>query len=373
MLQTILRQFRSAHSDIEFVVNQWFGPYSDRARYGLLTMLPEARLGRSTLVTGLMSRTMRNTYGLVSPQDVSAVLDSSGFLYGDQWGIENVRAAADQYSINQSRGIPTVLLPQSFGPFTGLEMRRQARRLFEAVPLAFAREQVSLNHIRDLGVTGDQIQLAPDFTGLVSGILPSGFSLPEKFACIIPNIRMLDQSQPSQSRAYISFLKDAIQAVEQHQMTPCLLFHDVKNDAIVAQELKTLMGRSIQVLSHTCPMVLKGILGKSQMVIGSRFHALVGALSQSVPVISTSWSHKYQELLQEYGMSEFLIQPGEAPGLLAARVAQLADPAEHALLSAKLKQHAAIVRLQSEQTFQCVFSTLGVLPPGSQFMPAGSD
>jgi colanic acid/amylovoran biosynthesis protein len=362
MLQTILEQFRSTSPSADFAVSQFFGSYQDRAKYGLMTMLPEGRLGRSTLIKWLMSSSFRRTYGLVKPEDITAVLDGSGFAYSDQWGIQSVRDMADRYTQNKQRGIPTILLPQSFGPFTGQEMRTQAKRLFNAVSLIFAREKASFQHICELGISPDQIHLAPDFTNLLTGTIPQGLNLPDNFACIVPNVRMLDKCLPEQSLSYINFLVTAVLALEEQGIPPYILLHADKEDAKVAQEVESRLGRSVPVLSHPCPRVLKGILGKSRLVIGSRFHAIVGALSQGIPVISTGWSHKYRELLSEYGVSEFLVQPDCSPSLLKEKIKLLATEPNHVRISSQLRDRAEVLRNQSLKTFELVFSAIHQSP-----------
>ena len=55
------------------------------------------------------------------------------------------------------------------------------------------------------------------------------------------------------------------------------------------------------------PWELKSMLSNMRFVVGSRFHGLVAALSNNVPVISIGWSHKYAELLSDFGLSDFLV------------------------------------------------------------------
>ena len=42
-------------------------------------------------------------------------------------------------------------------------------------------------------------------------------------------------------------------------------------------------------------------------MISSRYHGLINALYQSVPVIATGWSHKYETLLNEYNLGDYMI------------------------------------------------------------------
>ncbi len=54
--------------------------------------------------------------------------------------------------------------------------------------------------------------------------------------------------------------------------------------------------------------------------MSGRFHALVSALSQGVPGLVHGWSHKYRWLSDEYGVSDFVLDPYENPGTVEATV-----------------------------------------------------
>lgn len=50
---------------------------------------------------------------------------------------------------------------------------------------------------------------------------------------------------------------------------------------------------------------IRAWIGRCEFLVTSRFHAMVFALSQNVPVLLVGWSHKYQEVMEQFGLSEF--------------------------------------------------------------------
>ena len=72
-------------------------------------------------------------------------------------------------------------------------------------------------------------------------------------------------------------------------------------------DLNTQLSKPLKIVREPDPLYLKGILGTCSLVISSRYHGLMSALSQGVPCIATGWSHKYQALLEDYGCTEYLL------------------------------------------------------------------
>jgi len=357
MLQVILDQVRRVAPETKFAVERWFGLYEDRARYQLRSILPSKSGYRSRFISCLSSKSYRETYGLVSPSDIDAVIDASGFAFGDQWGIGSLKHLAEKAETWRKSRVPTVFLPQAWGPFSTPTAKYWARKSIDQLDLVFAREATSTRHLSQLKHVNKNVFQAHDFTNLIVGKAPVDLKLPNEFACIVPNIRMLDKTDPRRSNAYLGFLSDSIRRLQSERITPLYLFHERKQDQVIADQVRERTGIELPTISLTCPSELKGVLGKSHVVVGSRFHALVGALCQGVPVIATSWSHKYEELLAEYGVPELIVDPAEPNHVATAIDSVLTN---HDLLRQRIDIHSDEFKKQSKNTFKLCFETVGL-------------
>lgn len=56
------------------------------------------------------------------------------------------------------------------------------------------------------------------------------------------------------------------------------------------------------------PYELKGIIGCTDIFIGSRMHANIAALSMGVPTITLGYTHKYQGIMASFGLEAFAIE-----------------------------------------------------------------
>jgi polysaccharide pyruvyl transferase WcaK-like protein len=52
------------------------------------------------------------------------------------------------------------------------------------------------------------------------------------------------------------------------------------------------------------PGQLRALMSASSLVVTSRFHAMTSALATTTPVVVIGWSHKYREVLREFGHEE---------------------------------------------------------------------
>ena len=311
MAHAILQHFQkyTQNHDISFVVQPNFGTYKARAKLNLyLKTVPSSTWGRTRLMQGILSSsaTYRDIYGIVKEKDIDIILDASGFAYSDQWGPEPAEQLVRQIR-NRRDGTKKkiILLPQAFGPFTNRRTIKAFKEIQANVDLIFARETESFNHIKSIDCPMERVKIAPDFTNLVSAVIPPYWNSSSQHALLIPNLRMLDKSTSFEKSHYISFLCTCIHEATNRGLAPALLLHSPE-DRKILQKLQT-NGTDLDVIIEEDPLYIKGIIGTASCVIASRFHALVSALSQGIPAIGTGWSHKYKCLFVDYQCPELLL------------------------------------------------------------------
>jgi polysaccharide pyruvyl transferase WcaK-like protein len=305
MAAAIAQQLRVSFPGVRLVVSPMFGEFDARARYQLWTTWEFPGRFRSTMSSVALrasSPVVRRWMGVVNPKEVDVVLDASGFAFADQWGRRAATAVLRKMESMGRRRQPLVLLPQALGPFSDCKVTEACRQLFERASLVCARDRASYEAALPL-CGARKLRQYPDFTAALAPASVDGIPLPHRFVAIVPNYRMLDKT--STGGAYLMFVERLIRLLQQKGHRPVFILHDDHEDRRVIELITG--GHDIPIIAHDDPLVLKGLLGRAQFVVGSRFHALVAALSQGVPCIGVGWSHKYPELFHEFDASALFL------------------------------------------------------------------
>lgn len=284
--------------------------YDVRARLGMYQTLHINRIPKlSAALGGLVPPGTRKRYGLVADRDITGILDASGFAYSDSFGPGRSRREAVYGDRWQRRGVPKVMLPQAFGPFTNSDVASWATCVLNQAQIVFARDTTSRQHLSRLPLSVP-VEIAPDFT---IGLDPLGIAMPttDDYAAVVLNTKLVTQGVVSEPE-YVSFMAQLGRAAQSQGLAVVVVVHET-SDRRIASSVATQLDAST--FDDPRPRALKAVIGGASLLIASRFHAIVGGLSQGVPTIALGWSHKYEELLKDFGVPDwtgnFFIDPDQ--------------------------------------------------------------
>ncbi|WP_269266771.1 polysaccharide pyruvyl transferase family protein [Vibrio cholerae] len=357
MLSAIISEFDKRGVKAKFAIEP-YGDYRLRSKYALYQ---KARVYKSGIdfgaVIGLLPNQLLNVFGIIKAKDIDVVLDASGFSYGDQWGPDlaqnRLGSTIEKLRKNNKK---IILMPQALGPFENQPTRKVAKRILDSANLVFARDDISFQYARDVSPQGNIFQ-SHDFTNLAKGYEFDGFDADLHKVCFIPNSKMIEKT--SSGDEYVDSMVTLINLALEKEAKPFLLIHEGQADRKLAELINTKISKKIPILEPVDPLKIKWVIGKSEIVISSRFHGLVSALCQGVPVLATGWSHKYKCLLEEYGSADSLFDVKSDMDRAKSRLVTLIDDKDfRALESKNLTERSTELKKQVNKMWDKIFSLI---------------
>ncbi len=259
-------------------------------------------------------------------KQVTDFIDISGLAYGGET-CRFVDRTLFLTSDIKRRGGRVVFLPQAYLRFMNSNVQREAIELFSTVDLLFVRDSRSLEYLNELsGGIGNKAVLAPDIAfqfpkapkeqglkvlqqaGMAEGTHP--------FITIAPNIRIYERTgKGEQNNPYVQALIEITQwFLDNTDHNVVLIPHEIRFPSdpypddrylikLVSSHFSEDSGRVVPILQRADAESLKAVVGLAEFMVASRYHALVGALSQQIPSAVIGWSHKYEELCRDAGLS----------------------------------------------------------------------
>ncbi len=338
-------------------------PYRERALLGAWQKVSFRRKALDlTPWFGKLPRSVRNLmkrYGMVTERDVDVILEASGFAYGDQWPLKFLQNTAREVKRFKEAGKPFVFMPQAFGPFSSEESKAAMRDIIHSAALIYVRDPVSFSHLQSCEANlPDTVKLTPDFTVGLKG--HSTTALPEiegKFAALIPNSKVVSKFNHANAEAertnYVEAFAAAANQLVELGYAVVLVNHEGKADQLLCQEIARLA--PCEIIQIEDPLAVKAFIGQSSVAISSRFHGAINALSQGVPCIATSWSHKYHAMMSDFGMADYCLEKLSAVSL-TQKISQLLS--EKAEIKPRLAENAAKLKQKNQTMWQGLYKTL---------------
>lgn len=307
MLEAIRARIMDAFPDAKLAVPlDWTG--ADRLRYGVWGTRGSQTNNLSLRVLERAPWKFRDRATFVRSDEIDVLLDASGFGYGDFWGINKLQQRlSNRLDVWKKGRKKAILLPQALGPFETPNIAHEFRRAAEQLDLIYVRDAASLAYVEKILPNGFPVRRAPDFTNLLDPDLPKRLSHLRGASYVIPNEKIVTGKGDATLSRYITFLMDSIGALRESGRDPAILLHEGRNDVRLAEAVNARLDRPAPIVDEPDALVTKAVIGAADLIISSRFHGLVSALSAGVPAMACGWSHKYRELMVDYGCEDAIV------------------------------------------------------------------
>lgn len=248
--------------------------------------------------------------------DSDIIIDLSGDTFSDvgAFSLEITLSLLFASAFNK----PLIIYSQSIGPFN--LFASLARRAIDKADVIVVREKITETYLKDLGVTSP-IKIAPDCAFVlepsnkerVSEIFSDEkikINWKESLVGISANGLTGDDNYIAVMAKVVDHITKVLGA--QVIFVPHVLARDEKHtddDRKIGARIYNLLKNNEKVSlinGDYSPNDLKGIIKSCDMFIGGRMHANIAALSTNVPTIATSWSHKYQGIMDTFGLGDYV-------------------------------------------------------------------
>lgn len=254
------------------------------------------------------------------------VVDEAGISFVDSRGFVMNTYAFVCAAVPMLVGTPVVKYSQAMGTFQNPYNRFLAKWILPKLSLICARGQGTYDNLAGIGVT-QNVKLCADgaFTMEDSERWNKEVTqVCEKDSFYNDNVIGLSISSVVQKKCTklnIDYKTTMIQLVDylNSQGYPVLLIanaariHSQKprnNDLMIGDAIYEGIAKKDMVRWYHKEMdaeEIRAYIGKCRFLIASRFHAMIGALEQKVPVLLIGWSHKYQEVLDMFELGQYAI------------------------------------------------------------------
>lgn len=224
----------------------------------------------------------------------------SGDSFTSIYGRHRHRTMSLVHEFAVQSGTPTVMAPQTIGPFATTTSRLLARRSLHRSSLVFARDPESATAAAELGRPVDATT-----TDLVFAIAQPPESGQQRDVLLNVSGLLWNENPHVPAAGYRAMVRDIAEHLRRSGREVTLLAHVLDspspdNDVPAVQSLARELGGAEMIIPHDLDSVRNAISG-SQLVIGARMHACLNALSVGVPTIPLAYSRKFVPLMDSVG------------------------------------------------------------------------
>ncbi len=258
-------------------------------------------------------------------------------------------------------GVRVIKLSQALGPFRNWCNRWSARLFLTRCTYVVARGPRTLRHLRELdmplGRCGQAADVAfgyqPEFSlsrenedrvKAIRGFLASARSRGVRLIGLSPST-VVRKLFAECGRDYVAFMAELVLEMVRQGYELLVVPNATRqgsskaknNDLVVINELRArLEQNSSPAISGKVTWVdfdlntrdIRDLVKITDVLVTSRFHAMIAALTTCTPVLVVGWSHKYGEVLQAFGLERYAADHTASLQEMSSLLSELLDQAD---------------------------------------------
>jgi colanic acid/amylovoran biosynthesis protein len=258
-------------------------------------------------------------------KDTDLVVDLSGDMLTEDYGPHVAYSHFLPVMTALAMGKPVILCAQSIGPFT--LMKRLARYVLGQAALITAREPVTIEYLREIGVQNSQIFLTTDLSFLLEpakdesvdvvlsreGIDLAGRQMIGISFSNLVHSHYRKRNPHASGTMFPELIAGILDTISERYGLQILFVPHVTgprasaDDRVFAEKISSHMQMTaVAIKGDYTPDILKGIISRCRLYMGARMHANIAAMSSGIPTLAIAYSHKTAGIMQLLGQDEYV-------------------------------------------------------------------
>jgi colanic acid/amylovoran biosynthesis protein len=223
---------------------------------------------------------------------------------------------------------PLYLFPQSYGPLKNKREQLMLKWVLSRARIIMAREKISYDYLMELGLPKSQCKQFPDMAFIFKGdpndlavewFSSHGVESGDNYPLI--GFTILDWGKHFQGfknqLQYEDSIVELISHIVSNYLGKVIFFPQcwgptpIEDDRIpterIHNRLSDLHSNIILIKNPISPQMIKSLIGRVDVMVGTRMHSNIFALSNSVPVIAIGYLHKTMGIAQTAGVGDWVV------------------------------------------------------------------
>lgn len=241
------------------------------------------------------------------------VVSTGGTYLTENYGLwTNIR----DYQLTLVAGSPLVFFTQTLGPFTRPSIRNAFTNIFEKASAIFLRDELSRQHVLELGIPAHKITLAKDAAFVIDAELNRPPKGALRIAVSVRTMRFFNDGNNSLAETYKSSVTAMVNRAVRDYGAEVVFLSTCQgiaeywtDDTRLADEIVSSLPEDVanEVTidrRFRQPLEIVSAYQSFHLVIATRMHAAILGLVAGTPVLGVAYEFKLEELFHQLGMDE---------------------------------------------------------------------